>query len=359
MNSLELDALIEDYLQGKLSDTEKELFEKLRASDASIDHKVITHKSFLEAIHQYASTSSLKSKMNNAHDQINVAQLVAKYKPHPVLIVKLWRKNKVMFAAAASFVVLILLSLYSIKQTSSQTSSYEKMSKEVKSIRNSHNNLIRNVNNNSKSVNPGKFGGTGFSLSSNGYILTSYHVVENADSVYVQNNKGNSYKVKVVYTDPEHDLAVLKISDSSFENLKSLPYSINQKGVNMGEFVYTLGYPKDDAVYGEGYVSSKSGFDSDSTEYQVAIAVNPGNSGGPLMDKNGNIIGVINAKESHADGAAFARKSKYILEAINSIPQDSLSRKISFTKTNKLKGVGISKQIEKIQDFVFMVKVYN
>ncbi|MCY1528662.1 hypothetical protein D9M68_637760 [compost metagenome] len=123
--------------------------------------------------------------------------------------------------------------------------------------------------------------------------------------------------------------------------------------------MYTLGYPKDDVVLGDGYVSSKSGINGDTLAYQVAIPVNPGNSGGPLLDNNGNIVGVINGKEMKTDGAAFAIKSHYIIEALNSIPRDSLNKRVSFGKKSNLQGLKRHKQIEKIQDFVFMIKVYN
>ncbi|MDB5019506.1 MAG: Protease Do, partial [Pedobacter sp.] len=127
----------------------------------------------------------------------------------------------------------------------------------------------------------------------------------------------------------------------------------------MGEHVYTLGYPKDDAVLGEGYLSSNTGFGGDSLSYQVDIRVNPGNSGGPLLDNQGNIIGIISAKESQVDGAAYAIKSKYILEALRAIPQDSLENNVALNKKSSLQGLIRTKQIQKMQDYVFMIKVYN
>ena len=87
--------------------------------------------------------------------------------------------------------------------------------------------------------------------------------------------------------------------------------------------------------------------------------MNPGNSGGPLLDHDGNIIGVISAKQSQVDGATFAVKSKYIQEALNSIPNDSLGKKVAFSKRNSLQGLSKPKQLDKIKDYVFMIKVYK
>lgn len=362
-NEIELEGIIEDYLNGKLTEAEAQAFEQLRLSDPSVDHKVVAHKVFLDSLKDYATVLDLKNQMNQAHAQIDVEALSKKLGPHPSFMVNLWRKNKSAIAVAASFILLTVVTIYSIKQTNQQTGTYEKLSKEMINLRSSTNTLIRNVNSTKQvkqpNVNPGKFGGTGFALSSNGYILTSHHVIERSDSVYVQNSKGDSYKVKMVYSDPVNDIAILKIIDTQFSTLATLPYSLKRTSSGMGEKVYTLGYPKDDVVFGEGYLSSKTGFNGDSLAYQVAITVNPGNSGGPLLDSKGNIIGLINAKQSNSDGAAFAVKSKYIAEALNAIPQDSLVKRIATTKKNQLQGLELTKQIAKVQDFVFLIKVYK
>ncbi|KIO78163.1 protease Do [Pedobacter lusitanus] len=362
-NDMELDAIIEDYLQGKLTAAEAEAFEKLRANDPVIDHKVVAHKVFTDAIKQYGKVLSLKEQMDKAHAGIDVASLSEQLRPHPSFIINMWRKNKSAMAIAASFILLTIFSIYSIQHNTLQNGTYEVMRREITNIKNSQNKLVRTINSGPKAekghVNAAKFGGTGFALTANGYLCTNYHVVRDADSVYVQNNKGESFKVKVVYRDPQYDIAILKINDESFTPLASIPYKLKKNSIGMGENVYTLGYPKDDAVLGEGYISSKTGHVGDTTQYQVSIPINPGNSGGPLLDNYGNIIGVITAKENQVDGATFAIKSKYILEALNAIPQDSLGKKVVFAKKNPLQGLNRTKQIDKIENYVYMIKVYN
>ena len=361
-NEIELEAIIEDYLRGKLTANEEKAFEQLRNNDPIVDHKVVAHKVFLESMQQYADILLLKEQMDAAHHSIDVAALSAQVKPHSNQIVRMWRNNKAAIAVAASF--LILASVVFFGQTK-QDGNLQLLRGEISKIKHSQSNLIRKFDYNipktpkTATVAPAKFGGSGFAISSNGYILTNYHVINGADSIYVQNSKGRSFKVKAAYTDPVNDIAILKISDSSFENLGSLPYSLKRASAGVGESVYTLGYPKDDVVLGDGYVSSKTGINGDSITYQIAIPVNPGNSGGPLIDNNGNIVGVINGKEDKVDGAAFAVKSKYIMEALNAIPQDSLSRKVQYGKRSSLQGLKRNKQVEKIQDYVFMIKIYN
>jgi serine protease Do len=360
---IELEELIENYLNGNLSVEEAMAFEKRRAEDPQLDHQVVAHKLFLDSLNDFGSHSLLKDKLDKIHATLDVETLTEELKPHPSYIINLWRKNKSAFAVAASFLILAFVSIYSIQHNTKQNGSYEMMRRELVKIQNSQNRLIRNVNSNNKAVkapvNPAQFGGTGFALTSNGYLCTNFHVIDKADSIYVQNSKGDSYKVKVVYQDPQYDIAILKIVDSQFTDLPNLPYKLKLNNTGMGEHVYTLGFPKDDAVLGEGYLSSNTGFGGDTLSYQVDIRVNPGNSGGPLLDNQGNVIGVISAKETQIDGAAYAIKSKYILEALRAIPQDSLGNTVTVNKKNPLQGLQRTKQIEKIQDHVFMIKVYN
>jgi len=361
---IELEAIIEDYLNGKLTPEERVAFEQLRSNDPMVDHKVVAHKVFLESMAQYAHVVRLKEQMDMAHSQIDVAALAEDLRPHPSKLIKFWRNNRSAVAIAASFILLAMVSLYSIQSNNKQAGTFEAMSQDLAQVKRSQNTLIRDIknreaSNKSNNNNKARFGGTGFAISGNGYIITNYHVVRGADSVYVQNNKGASYKVKSFYNDPVNDIAILKINDKSFENLSSLPYNIKKGMSGIGEAVFTLGFPKDDIVLGDGYVSSRTGINGDTLAYQVAIPVNPGNSGGPLLDNNGNIVGIINGKENKTDGATFAVKSKYIMEALNAIPQDSLSRRVSYGKKSTLKGLKRNKQVEKMQDYVFMIKVYN
>jgi len=362
-NDIQLESIIEDYLKGKLNPAEQAAFEELRTNNPVVDHKVVTHKVFLERMQQYADVLSLKTQMDHAHHQIDVEAISAKVKPHPSRLVRIWRNNKSAIAIAASFLIMASAVLLSYYSQTKQEGSLQLLDRKVTQLNQSQNNIIRVMNNDARKATtttaPAKFGGTGFAISANGYILTNFHVIKGADSLYVQNNKGNSFKVKKYYMDPVNDIAILKVTDPLFTNLGALPYAVKKNSAGIGEQVYTLGYPKDDVVLGDGYVSSKTGLNGDTLAYQVAIPVYPGNSGGPLLDNDGNIVGVINGKEMKTDGAAFAVKSRYIIEALNAIPKDSLNKRVSYGKKSPLQGMKRHQQVAKIQDFVFMIKVYN
>jgi S1-C subfamily serine protease len=123
--------------------------------------------------------------------------------------------------------------------------------------------------------------------------------------------------------------------------------------------VYTLGFPREDMVFGEGSLSSKTGFEGDTTSYQISIPLNPGNSGGPLLDSQGNLIGVISGQQLDQQGASFAVKSAYLKQLVEQLSQDSLEVPIKLSNKNYLAGTSRPDQLKKIKDYVFVIRVYN
>ena len=144
-------------------------------------------------------------------------------------------------------------------------------------------------------------------------------MVNRLKTVYVENNKGEYYKAVSIYADKNSDLAILKITDENFNAIPFLPYSIRKNNLDLAEQIFTLGFPRNEIVYGEGYLSAKSGNDGDSTAYQLTVSVNPGNSGGPVLNKNGEVIGVITSKDKNADGVVYAAKSINIFKLMEAV----------------------------------------
>ncbi|MBK7883762.1 MAG: trypsin-like peptidase domain-containing protein [Chitinophagaceae bacterium] len=204
-------------------------------------------------------------------------------------------------------------------------------------------------------ASPAKFGGTGFLIDGKGFIVTNQHVVRNMQNLRVENSKGVYFNVVPVYGNDTTDLAILKIEDTAFKPL-TLPYSIRKNSSELGEAIFTLGYPKDEIVYGEGYLSAKSGFYGDTSAYQLTISVNPGNSGGPVINKAGEVIGIISSKEKNSDGVVFASKSKNIFKALEELKTDTSRFSIKLNPSSQIKGIDRVTQIKKIEDCIFMVK---
>ncbi|SDM59699.1 Trypsin-like peptidase domain-containing protein [Daejeonella rubra] len=361
-SDIELTNQIDAYLRGELTDSEIADFEKKRVEDPAFDIKVVEQQNLVLHLTDYADRMKLSSEMNAIHESLDIYDLKSQVAPEAPIIRRMWKKYRINTAIAATVALIAvsgtLLSTGYFSKTISTNVSL--LRREINSIKKSQNALIKNINDKPSTgpANPGQFGGTGFALSSNGYVVTNYHVVQGADSVYVQNSEGEAFKAKMIYIDPTYDLAVLQITDPAFKDLDILPYTFKKTVSDVGEDVFTIGFPRDDQVFGKGYLSSKNGYAGDTVAYQVSIPVNPGNSGGPLLDNRGNIIGIINGKQTQVDGAAFAIKSTYILKSIEAIPQDSLDQKLIISKRNSLSGLSRKDQFKKLEPFVYMVKVY-
>ncbi len=364
MNEPQLLDLIERYLRDELSTQESIDFDLLRKKDLSINNRIVEHQQFLKTMADWQQRLDFETKLNAIHEEINIDAVKEALGIRESRVVTLWRSHHSKISVAASvaiFAVMVTLFFTGYFNNQNQQSHYNALRRSLDNVRRSQNALIRDLSGKSvhKNNNPGNFGGTGFAINTSGDIITNFHVINGADSVFVQNSNGESFKVTTVYSNQEYDLAVLRITDSTFKHLSAVPYVFKKSKADLGEDVFTLGYPKDSVVFGKGYLSSFTGFDNDSLAYQVAIPVNPGNSGGPLLDTYGNVIGIIKGNQTQVDGAAFATKSNFLMKAIQSVPADSLGRKIILNNKNSLTKLNRSQQIKKLQNYVFMVKVYN
>lgn len=205
--------------------------------------------------------------------------------------------------------------------------------------------------------------GSGVILTSNGYIATNNHVIEDASDIEVEflyKNEIRSFNATIVQTDPINDLAILKIQDSNFSSLGVIPYSFKTKNVLVGESVFALGYPMALSVMGkeikftDGKISSRTGFKGDITTYQSTTPIQGGNSGGPLFDSKGNLIAINSAKlkADVADNVSYSIKSSYLLSLIDALPQN-----ISIPNSSVLATKPLTEKIKTLSKFVVLVKV--
>lgn len=203
-----------------------------------------------------------------------------------------------------------------------------------------------------------QWSGTGFALK-DGYIVTNYHVIEGANSITIQGVNGNfniQYNTSIVGTDKINDLALLKVTDPTFKGFGIIPYSISSAISEVGEEIFVLGYPLTSTMGDEiklttGVISSKTGFQGDIALYQISAPIQPGNSGGPLFDKNGNVIGIVSAKHKDAENIGYAVKTLYLQNLIES----SLSSAI-IPMTNSISEKTLPDKVKKLKTFVYMIK---
>lgn len=202
---------------------------------------------------------------------------------------------------------------------------------------------------------PTQWSGTGFALQE-GYIVTNYHVVEDAISIIVQGGDqlfGEKLEAKVIATDKINDLAILKINKHI--GTIDLPYSVKTITSEVGEEVWVLGYPLTSTMGDEiklttGVISAKSGYEGNPSMYQVSAPIQPGNSGGPLFDKKGNLIGIICAHHKDAENASYAIKVAYL----RNLMESSLDHDI-LPHTNKITTFDLANQVKSVKKFVYYI----
>ncbi|MBO7143811.1 MAG: SUMF1/EgtB/PvdO family nonheme iron enzyme [Salinivirgaceae bacterium] len=193
------------------------------------------------------------------------------------------------------------------------------------------------------------------------YIATNNHVVEDAQSLVVCGIGGDfntTYKLQVVAVDKNNDLAIVKIVDEKFKGFGMLPYGFNFSTVDVGTEIFALGYPKTDMMGNEvkvtnGIINSKTGFQGDVTKYQMSATVDHGNSGGPVFDYKGNLIGISQSiiGNEHARNVNYAVKSIYLQTLIQ-----SCTEKINVPNQNIIVNFQLSDKIKAITPFVLMIK---
>ncbi len=163
--------------------------------------------------------------------------------------------------------------------------------------------------------------GTAFAVSSNGEFLTNAHVVERASSIVVV-YQGRKYAAHVLGMDSQNDLAVIKIEQVTIPSAFSPTLEPTK-----GEEVYTLGFPNPtlqgfESKYTKGEVSSLTGLQDDQRHMQISVPIQPGNSGGPLINKHGHVVGIISSK---LDSLEILKDQRYLPEAVGYAIKTSLA----------------------------------
>lgn len=167
--------------------------------------------------------------------------------------------------------------------------------------------------------------GTGFYVTRDCHVITNLHVISDAEIITVIDSENNEARAEVVSLDQKNDLALLKTEG------KCTPLNVeHSQSTRKGDSVQTLGFPMPSRQGREsklttGIVSSLSGFRGDPTTIQISTPIQPGNSGGPLLNERGRVVGVIVAKLNiragdslPPEGVNYAIKSSILIELINS-----------------------------------------
>ncbi len=292
MDDLKILDSVERYIRGEMNMDERLYFENLRKTSPDVDQLVVEHTLFLQQMNRFGDWKKFKSALHDIHTDLAEQGKIKSQ--------RLQGKAKVVYLwKKYKRVTAIAASIAGITTIS----------------------LFALVS----SLSP---------KTSNTAELESLKRI-----VTVQGNTTKKLQSDLINVKPS-----------------SLPYGISKTTSDIAEPIFTLGFPRDEIVYGEGYLSAPTGFNGDSLSCQITVAANPGNSGGPIFNHNGEVIGILSAKETQTEGAVFAVQSKYIYRVIDELKKNSLYKNVKLSTKTSLAGMNKVQQVKKIQDFVFMVK---
>jgi len=357
-----LDA-VERYLKGEMSAEESAYLEEMRKTNPEVDQMVVEHTFFLNEVDKYSNTRNFKHSLVETEAKLTDEGVISPTIHGKAKVVFVWKKYKRIVAVAATIAGIVsivtagLTSVYNNK-TNPQVQ-IEQLSRKLDAVEKGVTETKKGLNDVKQSLIDTKAtpisGGTGFLIDGQGYLITNAHVLQ-GKTIIATNDKGQQFLATVCMADNTRDIAVLKINDKDFIPYKSLPYGIS-KSVNLAEPIFTMGYPKDQIVYGEGYLSSQSGYKGDTLSYQISVAADYGNSGGPVLNKNGDVIGILSDKST--GGGVYAVKSMYIFKTVENLKKDSTFSNIKLNAANSIKNLTREDQVKKVNSCVFLIKSYQ
>lgn len=205
---------------------------------------------------------------------------------------------------------------------------------------------------------PERWSGTCWAIG-NGYMVTNYHVVEGAHNITISGVKGDfstSLSADIIATDNVNDIAILRINDNRFNGFGSIPYSVTTRMADVGEEIFVLGYPLtqtmgDEIKLTNGIISSRTGFQGDVSLYQMSAPIQPGNSGGPMFDSRGNVIGIVVSRHKGTENVGYAIKTSYLKNLI-----ESAGLNIALPSNNSVSSLSLTEKVKRVKKFVYYIE---
>lgn len=340
------------FLTGNMSKEEESEFLTALEKDDELRKDFENYKLIIQTFQEYHQKTELEQKMNAWY-----TEAIRNTKPGK----RLWWSVTYIAASVALVVTVAGIWFYDTlkKETKKQGQEITYLKKKLQNIQHQQNNLVQNFQKiQNQQYVPANSQSTGFLIAPH-YLLTTYHSVQDADSVFIENDVFPRLKAKTVYIHKDLDVALLYVPALTIARFS---FRLLNKPVDLGHSVFTLGFPTSQLVYNEGYISAVNGYDNDSAYYQITLPLNPGNSGGPLFDHQGDLIGMIVSKNTTMEGVAFALKSTTLYALKDSLPSDSI--KMVWTKVFQKHSASVYQgysqtKIQKYKPMVFKVFVYQ
>ncbi|MGL4347150.1 MAG: S1 family peptidase [Chitinophagaceae bacterium] len=338
---------IELYFTDNLSIIDKNAFEQalLKIPNEMLDNE--ENLLFIKSLLIYKQHKQLKHKYKS----------IAPYKQNLCNHIQyLWYNQKITISIAAciGFLIALITGItYNFFSGIKEEEKINLLSKKIEQVEYYQKNNISSENTNTTSVPNSviaKSSGTGF-LINTGLILTSLHTLKKADSIFIVDTKDVFYKATVILKLDSLDVAVLKIEDKSFlSKYKHIPYNFKSQEEVLGEHLFSLGYPGTNLNYTEGFIASTENHTNQHT-YNLFLPANPGTSGSPVINKHGEVVGIVASKKQKVENSVLAYKSSAIskeLKKNNIIPHQN----------NIIRSISKRQKINKVSNYVYRIYCY-
>ncbi|MBZ0098247.1 MAG: S1C family serine protease, partial [Taibaiella sp.] len=217
--------LAEAWTDGSMNAADRQLLEERKMTDPVFAAEFQDCVNVLQSLQGSGEHKRFRAALNNAHKQ--AAQQPHGFMPKTISLVRNhWRTA----AIAASIAMLTSLTTFWIAQHNNKkiASQYSLLRRDLETYKRSQNKIITDIK---QQATPApqleaRYTGTGFALTNDGYLVTSYHVISGADSVYIQNRNGDYYKTHIVAFNEATDVVVLKVEDKKFKfGKQEIPYT--------------------------------------------------------------------------------------------------------------------------------------
>ncbi|MBI3133946.1 MAG: trypsin-like peptidase domain-containing protein [Bacteroidetes bacterium] len=314
------------YLHQKMGAEERTLFEQELENNALLKTEFLEYRQFITDLHDGAEYGEIRHQLKTIHNKPGVGGRVFFLSPQFLVPLSL--------VASLALIITIINPFVKQGNSSAENSDYQNLQHSPAATESMDTATDSTVAFSETQANgkayPGspEFlteiktdpAGTAFLISKDGYFLTSKHLVEKHPLLTLQQKDQHyTFEASVVYTDSLMDFAILKCHEKIAAAFKPVPFKFLKNDIQLGQDVFTLGYPKNEIVYTKGVVSSEKGYKSDTLSYEVSLPSNPGYSGAPLFTSDGDLVGIVIANNTRQQAVTYVLNHHYIETVIDNL----------------------------------------
>lgn len=367
MNTNNILELAEKMLLNQLSLEERNFLEQNLSSNETFKNEFDETVDFLKKLQYINQRNQFADKINTFFGKQALKEKKSFFTINFKNVLPNYKYRTIAASILSSILITGICILIIVILPEKNSKKIEQLGKEIESIKKNQQAHVSLMNDfKSKLPTNAKFltGGSGILIDKKGYLITNAHILKGNGAIVV-NEKGLEFNATILYKNINKDIAILKIQDEDYINPANLPYKINKKSIQVGEDIYSLSFPRNNPslVYAKGYVSAGSGFNNDSITYQISMNAYQGNSGSPIFNKNGELIGILTSKESQTESIAFAIKTVEIFNLLKEFDDKEIStknnEKIIITNKNNISKLDLLSQINVLKNYIYNVKSYK